>query len=63
MGTLFTLGGMLKLEAKSYLHTCKKEQDSFHNVSPLFNLENPIDANEHEQVRELKAHDREYFEK
>lgn len=32
MGTLYSIGGMLKLEAKSYLHTRKKEKDSFHNV-------------------------------
>lgn len=62
MGTLFSIGGMLKLEAKSYLHTRKKEKESFHNVCQLFNLDNPVDANEHELTRELKAHDREFFE-
>lgn len=46
MGTLFILGGMLKLEAKSYLNTRKKDKDSFHMVSPLFNEENPIDNND-----------------
>lgn len=43
MGSLFMLGGMLKLEAKSYLNTLKKEKDSYHLVCPLFNEENPID--------------------
>ena len=62
-GTLFTVGGLLKIEAKSYLFTLKKEQgDKFHDTCPLFNEENPIDQAEQQRIRELKKHDKIYFQ-
>jgi len=43
MGSLFSLGGLLKIEAKSYLHTLKQADANYHLVCPLFDEENPID--------------------
>eukprot|EP00347_Sterkiella_histriomuscorum_P018080 403346866 len=66
-GSLFALGGVLKLEAKSYLHTkllrCENNSsEEFKLVCPLFNEENEYEKQEKQRVRELSDFDLHYFE-
>lgn len=42
MGSLFAIGGILKIEAKSFLKTLSETQD-IALMAPLINEENPIE--------------------
>jgi hypothetical protein len=67
-GSLFAIGGLLKLEAKSYLHTVteawsdKKEVGVPHLVCPLFSEESEYEQQEKQRVRVLSVFDRHFFE-
>ena len=45
-GSLFALGGYLKLETKSYLMTLEQRRQNFEHVCPLFNEESDYDKQE-----------------
>ncbi|CDW80555.1 UNKNOWN [Stylonychia lemnae] len=61
MGSLFAIGGLLKLEAKSYLHTINLRR-GVELPCPLFNEENDYEKQEKQRVRELSNFDLHYFE-
>jgi hypothetical protein len=66
MGSLFSLGGLLKLEAKSYLHSLEEERISEKKsesvlVAALWNGDNEIDQIEQARVRILCKEDMEFF--
>jgi hypothetical protein len=69
MGSLYALGGMLKVEAKSYLMTCnemytknpEKNKIGFKLVSPLTNPENPLEDKEKEYIRHLSEDEMTFF--
>ena len=66
MGSLYALGGLLKIEAKSYLMTnneMDKKPEGFKLVCPLSNPENPVDEAEAKYLRKLKEDDLEFFNK
>jgi len=62
MGSLFVIASLLKIEAKSYLNTCKKNNSEFKEVCELVDQENPVDKAGEQYMRELKAHDKAFFE-
>ncbi len=45
-GSLFAIGGLLKIEAKSYLQTVQTLRDDLKLTCPLFNEESEIEKNE-----------------
>lgn len=60
MGSLYALGGLLKIEAKSFLMTHNESDDKpkdFKLVCPLSNPENPLDESEAKFLRKLKEDD------
>lgn len=69
MGSLYALGGMLKVEAKSYLMTCnelytkepEKNKIGFKLVCPLTNPENPVEDKEKEYIRHLSEDEMTFF--
>ena len=69
MGSLYALGGMLKVEAKSYLMTCnemytkdpEKNKIGFKLVCPLTNTENPVEDKEKEYIRHLTEDELTFF--
>jgi hypothetical protein len=69
MGSLYALGGLLKVEAKSYLMTCseyykqepEKNTIGFKLVCPLSNPENPLEDKEKEYIRHLSEDDQTFF--
>ena len=66
-GSLFALGGLLKIEAKSYLRTMQAlrssdESNGFSLPCPLFNEESEIERQEEQRVRKLEPEDIFYFE-
>ena len=66
MGSLYALGGLLKIEAKSYLMTHNESEnkpEGFKLVCPLSNPENPLDESEAKYLRKLKQDDLEFFSK
>ncbi len=62
MGSLFAIGGILKIEAKSFLKTLSETQD-FPLMAPLINEENPMEQQEVKYLRELSKDDIEFFKK
>ena len=69
MGSLFALGGLLKLEAKSYLMTMNEKEDGdeskkgFDLLAPLTNEENPADEKSKKFIRKLTPEDEVFFKK
>lgn len=69
MGSLYALGGLLKIEAKSYLMTMnerytknpEKNEEKFILVASLSNPENPIDEAEAVHIRHLDEDDVKFF--
>jgi hypothetical protein len=67
MGSLFALGGLLKLEAKSYLMTVnEKDADDeakagFVLLAPLTHDENPADEKAKKYIRKLSPEDEVFF--
>ena len=62
MGSLFGLGGLLKIEARNYLETKRKYDPDFRVVSPLIeDQKNQEDAMQRGR-RDLKDEDLEYFD-
>jgi hypothetical protein len=69
MGSLYALGGLLKVEAKSYLMTCnemytkdpEKNNIGFKLVCPLSNCENPLEDKEKDYIRHLSEEDLTFF--
>lgn len=63
MGSLFALGGLLKIEAKSYLMTMneksveERQAAQFDLMAPLSNEENPADEHEKRYIRKLNSDD------
>lgn len=62
MGSLFAIGGILKIEAKSFIKTLTETQD-FPLMAPLINEENPIEQQEVKYLRELNKDDIDFFKK
>jgi hypothetical protein len=70
MGSLYALGGMLKIEAKSYLMTLnekytkdpEKNTQKFKLVCQLSNPENPLEEKEKIHIRHLDEGDLQFFE-
>ena len=71
MGSLYALGGMLKIEAKSYLMTLnekyykdpEKNTEHFKLVCQLSNPENPLEEKEKIHIRHLSDDDLDFFKK
>lgn len=64
MGSLYALGGLLKIEAKSFLLTMNERdsnKDGFRLVCPLTNSENPLMESEAKFLRKLSDDDLEFF--
>ena len=62
MGSLFALGGLLKIEARNYLETKRKYNPNFRIVSPLIEEnQNQEDAMQRGR-RDLKEEDLDYFD-
>ena len=69
MGSLYALGGLLKIEAKSYLMTLnerytkdpEKNKENFKLVCELSNPENPLEEKEKQYIRHLSDDDMEFF--
>ena len=69
MGSLYALGGLLKIEAKSYLMTLnerytkdpEKNTENFKLVCELSNPENPLEEKEKQYIRHLSDEDLEFF--
>ena len=67
MGSLFALGGLLKIEAKSYLMTVNEKADDdeskkdFDLIAPLSNEDNPADEKSKKFIRKLSADDEVFF--
>ena len=62
MGSLFALGGLLKIEARNYLETKRKYNPNFRIVSPLIEEnKNQEDAMQRGR-RDLKEEDSDYFD-
>ena len=69
MGSLFALGGLLKIEAKSYLMTVNEKEDGdefkkdFDLVAPLWNEDIPADEKSKKFIRKLSKEDEVFFKK
>lgn len=69
MGSLYALGGLLKVEAKSYLMTVSEKdpedesRKGFDLLAPLSNPENPGDEKSKKFIRKLSAEDEVFFKK
>jgi len=69
MGSLFALGGLLKIEAKSYLMTMneksveERQAAQFDLMAPLSNEENPADEHEKRYIRKLNSDDEQFFKR
>ena len=69
MGSLFALGGLLKIEAKSYLMTVNekdaddKTKEGFDLLAPLTNDDNPADEKAKKFIRKLSPEDEIFFKK
>lgn len=69
MGSLFALGGLLKIEAKSYLMTMNEKDDDdetkagFDLIAPLTHDENPVDEKAKKYIRKLTPEDEVFFKK
>jgi hypothetical protein len=69
MGSLYALGGLLKIEAKSYLMTLnerytkdpEKNNENFKLVCELSNPENPLEEKEKQYIRHLSEDDMDFF--
>ena len=65
MGSLYLLGGLLKIEAKSFLMTLNEKyianpeqnKDNFHLVCPLTNPNNENEETEKKRIRKLSEND------
>ena len=62
MGSLFALGGLLKIEARNYLETKHKYDDSFRIVSPLVEESKAAEESLQRGRRDLTNADIEFFE-
>mmetsp|Transcript_6748 Transcript_6748/g.11318 ORF Transcript_6748/g.11318 Transcript_6748/m.11318 type:complete len:112 (+) Transcript_6748:584-919(+) len=63
-GSLFALGGLLKIEAKSFLHTMESQswkEGGSSLVCPLSNPDNELDENEKVHIREMSEEDVKFF--
>lgn len=69
MGSLFALGGLLKIEAKSYIMTVNEKDDNdetkagFDLLAPLTNDENVADEKAKKYIRKLSPEDEVFFKK
>ena len=69
MGSLYALGGLLKIEAKSYLMTLnekytkdpEKNDENFKLVCELSNPENPLEEKEKQYIRHLSDDDMDFL--
>ena len=69
MGSLYALGGLLKIEAKSYLMTLNERytsdpdlnKEGFSLVCPFSNPENELDEKEKKYIRSLNKSDERFF--
>jgi hypothetical protein len=62
MGSLFALGGLLKIEARNYLETKQKYDASFHTVCPLVEESKAVEDSLQKARRDLSEKDIAYFE-
>jgi hypothetical protein len=61
MGSLYALGGLLKVEAKSYLITMREKDAEFSLPCLVSNPENAADEQEKQFIKQLSDDDLEYF--
>lgn len=61
MGSLYALGGLLKVEAKSYLQTIDKYDQSFKPVCELTNTDNKMMEKDRDHMRILSEDDMQFF--
>jgi len=61
-GTLFALGGLLKVEARNYMETKKKYNPSFRVVCPLTQESKAAEESMQRNQRDLSDADIEFFE-
>lgn len=62
MGSLFALGGLLKVEARNYLETKQKYDASFHSVCPLIEENKAVEDSLQKARRDLSDKDLSFFE-
>lgn len=62
MGSLFALGGLLKIEARNYLETKQKYDASFHTVCPLIEENKAVEDSLQKARRDLSEKDIKFFE-
>ena len=62
MGSIFTLGGLLKIEVRNYLQTKRKYEPDFRVVSPLVEESNASESTMQRYKRDLTNADVEFFE-
>ena len=62
MGSVFTLGGLLKIEVRNYLQTKSKYNPEFRVVCPLVEDSRASEATMKRYKRDLSADDIEFFE-
>ena len=62
MGSLFMLGGLLKIEARNYLETKRKYDPNFRIVSPLIEDSKMQEDAMQRGRRDLKNEDLEFFD-
>ena len=71
MGSLYAMGGLLKIESKSYLMTLNEKyqknpesnKENFKLVCPLTNAENQLEENEAIHIRHLDEDEVDFFKK
>ena len=62
MGSLFALGGLLKIEARNYLETKRKYEPNFRIVSPLIEESKAQEDCMQRGRRDLSQEDLDYFD-
>jgi hypothetical protein len=62
MGSLFALGGLMKIEAKSYLRSISERRDDFVFACPLVNPDSDIDKQDEKKLKALDETDIHFFE-
>lgn len=62
MGSLFALGGLLKIESRNYLETKQKYDPSFKILSPLVEENKAVEDSMQRARRDLTIADIEFFE-
>ena len=62
MGSLFALGGLLKIEARNYLETKLKYDQTFRTTGPLIEESKSVEDSVQKNRRDLSAKDIAFFE-